>query len=460
LFRVKARALHVKLTRGYSYMATRRQAGLEDERYELPVEIDTDERELEPARVSPIELRPTKAHALPLPNYPVDRRYDTRSRDYDGMIVLPYTDGYLERLERIADAGHYFIELRNGKTILSGGFVHEVKPQLTMAVGQQANATQPTHPQPSPPQSGAHESVLVARELVGLSKDLTPHAQPAPTITLADLERATKEAAREAVEQYKAVQPAPAPAEKPKTATDTVNEIVSIVGAVDKLRGEREPAQGEQKNSGEQFIEQLEMFTTISERLGPKPEGGGGLLDTVASLAEGMGRAAEKIAPHVPKMISAWGAIQQMRAGQQPQANGAQPGQPQQQPDATQPATMLPPAVASTLNLIALDARRDAPVDRAADAIESAAKADPELAEMLEQIKATPSALLVEQVAQLSGHLYLVDLPHVCAWFDSLREELTARAQGESNEDDSGESEAAAVASNNGHGRAATVAQT
>ena len=397
-----------------------------------------------------------------------------KERGGDHVFTMTGRELTPDELRRFAGTGYFLTErLFEGKAEDWLFFIIEPDVQVSpaqqpatgaasqpAALASQPNAAQQTYPPATQPQGGAHESVLVARELVGLSKDLTTPAPSAPTLTREDVARMLDEKIDGLAEKLKPATPAPASAERPRTLVEQAKEIKDAADVLGiSAKAEREPAQREEKNPGELFLDQLEMFTNISERLGPKPEGGGGLLDTVASLAEGIGRAAEKVAPHLPKMITAWGTLQQMKAGQQPQANGAQPGQAQPQPGTLPPAPGMPPVVLSTLNLIALDARRDAPVNRAADAIESAANADAELAEMLEQIKATPSALLVEQVAQLTGHAYLTDLPHVCAWFDALREELKARAENVGDEESDGQrAEASDLPANNGHRGAASVA--
>ncbi|MGH9961349.1 MAG: hypothetical protein ACREBC_30190, partial [Pyrinomonadaceae bacterium] len=74
---------------------------------------------VEPAAVSieavkPEKPKPTRAYFYPLHNYANDRRYDPRSRDNDSDVMLPYSDGYLDRFEHLALPGWYYDELRAG----------------------------------------------------------------------------------------------------------------------------------------------------------------------------------------------------------------------------------------------------------------------------------------------------------------------------------------------------------
>ncbi|MGH9971995.1 MAG: hypothetical protein ACREBG_29975 [Pyrinomonadaceae bacterium] len=148
----------------------------------------------EPATVLRDEVRaekakPTRAYFYPLPNYASDRRYDPRSRDNENAVMLPYTDGYLERFEQMALPGWYYVELRAGNQML-GGDVHEVEPGGRSVESEpvQRGQSQTTHSATSSAH-GIADAAQVVRETKSLISELVPKQQPSVGIAKEDVVR-------------------------------------------------------------------------------------------------------------------------------------------------------------------------------------------------------------------------------------------------------------------------------
>ncbi|MDT5270318.1 MAG: hypothetical protein QOH49_2504 [Acidobacteriota bacterium] len=349
----------------------------------------------------------------------------------------------------------FHVELKGQALVIGGVQDAAVQPPLVLqsAVAPQMENAAP----PAAPAVGPSQMVNEITNTVDAVGRLAERMKPAgPSLTLEEVDRRLDEKFERFAEKLR---PAPTAA-PPKTATDTVNEIVSIVGAVDRLRGDKTPPPAPpQKNPGETFLEQLDMFTSISERLGPQPEGGGGFLNKIGSAAEGIGRGFEKLAPSIPQIVRGltMGAQllrpQSEPAGPPAQQPGTQPQQPAaeapQSPQAQpQPEQQL---LASAGRALAKEVTRDN-IEKGADIVESLTKSDPFLAMQLQELFSMPSVSLVEWLAGVSGCPWLPDLPHGVTYFDVLKQELTERESNREASDEDEQGEAAPVpASTNGH---------
>jgi hypothetical protein len=405
----------------------------------------TDERAFdEGARVLAVQPEPTDVYFYELPVYEQDRRHDTRSRGR--KRAFPFEDGYLSDFEKIAKPGFYFVEFRNGKTILTGGKVHEVRPQQTSAGASQTYTPQaaPTSPHgETSPGQVMLEAINAGRAFHSAAREIAGPATP--SFTLADVERATKEAAREAVEQYKQVQPTQAPQPQEDATEKLVKTITSLrtLGLIP----EREIAR-EQRNGLDEYLNVYRQMREIGAEVEPATEGKG----FVAQVTSMVGDVARSLsAPGVQGLIHSL-------LPRPTQPTGAQPGATQQtqpQPEAAQVAAM-PEHFAQTFEIVRQGITRDENESRAADALESLAESDETAAQMLAEVRATPSITLVQQLAAMTGAVYLSELPHAVAYIDRLKAELEDRERERAEE--SGEEAQGVDVASNGH-KVASVAQ-
>jgi hypothetical protein len=350
--------------------------------------------------------------------------------------------------------GNFDVEIRNKNQSIIGRDSIEVEPEhgaQPYATPQQAGAAQPAPQYATPPATNANDAAQVvssfADAFVNINKvvkDNTP--APAPQVDVERLISGITEAVR-------AAQPA-APPDPLEGVARTLGHLRSLGIISDKTQ----ESSREQKNPGEQFLEQLEMFTNISERLGPQPENKGWGAQ-LGSLAEGMGRAVEKIVPAVPHVLGALRMGAQMLQSQPP-ASQPQPdaqAQPQGQPAQGQPQQQqLPPGVVSAARALAKEVTRN-DWEKGADIVESLMKSESALAFELQQLFALPSVSLVEWLSSVAGAPWLADLPHGVSYFDSLKEELNERAQGEQSDENESDGAEVTTASNNGHRADATA---
>ncbi len=166
-------------------MAANRNADFADEGYQESVEPTAFSLEA----VKPEKPKPTRAYFYPLHNYANDRRYDPRSRDNDSAVMLPYSDGYVERFEQMALPGWYYVELRAGNQILEGS-VHEVKPgeRFESEPTQHAQSRQTAHSATSS-SHGIADAAQVVRETKNLISELVPQQQSSVALAKEDVAR-------------------------------------------------------------------------------------------------------------------------------------------------------------------------------------------------------------------------------------------------------------------------------
>jgi len=147
--------------------------------------------------VRPEKPKPTRAYFYPLHNYANDRRYDPRSRDNDSAVMLPFSDGYLERFEHMALPGWYYVELRAGNQIIEGS-VHEVKPggRLEIEPSQQLAPAQSRQNTNSAISSshGIADAAQVVRETKNLISELVPPQQSSVGLAREDVARMIEKA--------------------------------------------------------------------------------------------------------------------------------------------------------------------------------------------------------------------------------------------------------------------------
>ncbi|MGB8508787.1 MAG: hypothetical protein WCD76_10300, partial [Pyrinomonadaceae bacterium] len=112
---------------------------------------------------------------------------------------------------------------------------------------------------------------------------------------------------------------------------------------------------------------------------------------------------------------------------------------PQAYPAQSQPLAAVPPAATpqsppardplTPVFRVTIDGMTaDEDVDRAADAIDSLLKSNPEFAPMVLDLINASSLELLEMLAQATGASYITRLPHGIAWCEALKEELRERA--------------------------------
>lgn len=347
-----------------------------------------------------------------------------------------------DELRQFCGSGYFLCEHLAGRTAVDWSFV-VVPPdvQIGAAQAQQPAAAEVQQPPPAP--AGAlGVAAAQAREAKEFFREFAP---PAPSLTREDVERAAEQAARRVAEQMKATQPAPAaPAARPLSLAEQAREIkdaATILGIV-------QPAATQQQTTDptETFLQHFDRFTEISERISPPAESRGGVLGALESLM----RFGEKaVSSPLASML-----VSRLLAGQQgatPEANQAAAGA--NAPIITDGSThtMLPPPLDVLMPVLVEDCTADAGPERAADAIESIVKAQPDYKQTLDELMSAPSIQIVQTVAQLSGARYLMKLPHSVAWFDSLKDELSGA--GEDDEAGEAEAEGEAIASRNGDGR-------
>jgi hypothetical protein len=171
-------------------MAANRSTDFADEGYGDSVETAAVSLEA----VRPEKPKPSRAYFYPLHNYANDRRYDPRSRDNDSAVMLPFSDGYLERFEQVALPGWYYVELRAGNQILEGS-VHEVKPgeRRESEPSQQAQLRQTLSSVP-PSSHGIADAAQVVRETKNLISELVTPQQSSVGLAREDVTRMIEKA--------------------------------------------------------------------------------------------------------------------------------------------------------------------------------------------------------------------------------------------------------------------------
>lgn len=149
----------------------------------------------------------------------------------------------------------------------------------------------------------------------------------------------------------------------------------------------------------------------------------------------------------------------QQQAAATGQAGAGAATQPQgAQASATAIGQQLQEPFASVLRIIVQDCTRNADLDRAADAIESALKAQPALLPYVQEWIGMSSVQLLQNVAEMSGATYLLDIPTSVSWFDVLRETVSERLAPDGEEESDEDSTAAVAVTSNGSGPGGAVA--
>lgn len=426
-----------------------------DTNFDTNFDGELDERESDSVR--PEKPKPTRAYFYPLPHYAQDRRHDPRSRDGANMIALPYSDGFLERFERTAMPGFYFVELRAGKQIL-GGDVHEVKPSGRIAEAAQKERHQhATVPAQAGQAEGAPAQAVnsvadTVRAVKDLTKELSPPVTQAAPFTAADIERIAGEAAARAVEQYKATQPAQ-PTAAPVDPFTVLERAMKLQGDIQKQVVASTPAPAQPAQQGDEFERVMSLFDRVEqlrERIEPprSVDDEPSMLGKAVALMDSLGRNASSLAPllvpllpaQIQTMLGATGAADAMASSEaQPQPAGAQ-GQPQagRLPQNEQEAFTL------ILHVVVADLVKGKRAGRAADLIEELILRFPALAPTVQELcKSNP----VDVLAMLAKHSGRDDLPsfgHAFRYVENLQAEL----RGDDDEDEGAELSDAETAPN------------
>lgn len=211
--------------------------------------------------------------------------------------------------------------------------------------------------------------------------------------------------ALETTERMRATQSAP-PQPDPFAFVERSLEIEEKIRAR-AVRNNPPPA--EVKDSSEQFIDMLDRFTTIAERIAPiresDREGSGGLASVIRELA-----------PHVKSLLPMLPSLLPQAAQAQSTAQAAPNSQPQA-------AAQVDP-VAQTLALLINDLRRNKRVGRAADAIEELLAKSPQLAEQFRPLLEAPAPALLQQLSMAAGE-DLTEYGHAVSFIEELQAELS-----------------------------------
>jgi hypothetical protein len=263
-------------------------------------------------------------------------------------------------------------------------------------------------------------------------------------------------AALEKREQLRGTQPAP---QQP----DPFAFIERSLEIEEKMRARsvrNNPAPPEVKDSSEQFIDMLDRFTTIAERIAPiretDKENSGGLLGGLASLIR-------EAAPHAKSFLPMLPSLLPQPQAQVPAANGSVPLPPI--PNRPPPASETAEPLQLALSIIVDDLRKNKRVGRAADAVDELFLRQPELREQFAPFFDAPAVEIVTQLSALAGE-DLSAYSHAVGWIEDLQFELNGNNAGdeatestEENKPTSPEPFAIREASNNGH-KGADIAKT
>jgi hypothetical protein len=235
---------------------------------------------------------------------------------------------------------------------------------------------------------------------------------------VADIATRAAVAAVEAGERVRATQSAPAQPD-PFAFVERSLEIEEKIRAR-AVRNNPPPA--EAKDSSEQFIDMLDRFTTIAERIAPiresDRENSGGILGGLASLVREVAPHAKSLLPMLPSLL--------------PQT-AQTPSPPQAVPNSQRQSPQQPDPVTATFAIVIDGLRKNKRVGASADAIEELITKMPEMKEQIEPALLAPTSVLLEQLSQFAGE-DLSAYTHSIDWVEDLKDEL--KGDGEDSEAD------------------------
>jgi hypothetical protein len=377
--------------------------------------------------------------------------------------MMPFTPDR-ERIKRFIRGatdtrGIFPIEIRNKNQSIIGRDSIEVEPDhgaQPYASAQHASGAQPTPQyasQPSLPQSSSDAAQVLtsfADSFVAINKvakDNTP--TPAPPL---DVERLISGVA----EAVKASQPAPTP-DPTENLVKTVNTLKTL--GLFPEKNETPPAQTAQApNMFENYRAVKEQMRELAEEFAP-PEENQGVVSQVLKLFDTGLKTVDRTLSSPTGQRLAGALLSRYMQGAPPPAMQPPSSQPQPGPDAQSQGEQaqtqaqqpqLPAGVVSASRALTREVTRD-DVEKGADIVESLINSEPAMAFELQQLFELPSVSLVEWLANVTGAPYLLDLPHSVRYFDSLKEELRERAEGEQDDEDESEPASEVNASTNGH---------
>jgi hypothetical protein len=218
-------------------------------------------------------------------------------------------------------------------------------------------------------------------------------------------------AAVEAKERMRATQPAPQQPD-PFAFVERSLEIEEKIRAR-AVRNNPPREESKSVDSSEQFIDMLDRFTTIAERIQPireaDKEGSGGLLGGLASLVREVGTHGKSLLPLLPALMGQPNAVANgdgAHAAGQAQTNAAQ----------VDPVNL-------TLTIIVDDLKKNKRTGHAADAIDDLFMKMPDLRPQLEPFFAAPANELLSQLSATAGE-NLLEYSHSITWIESLQAEF------------------------------------
>jgi hypothetical protein len=340
-----------------------------------------------------------RLYFYPLEHYQDDRRSDPRARG-ELAGVLPLTDDYEEKFARIALPGWYCVEHRHGGSI-ADSWVLEIEPDVRVV---EAEAT--LMPQPHAP-AGDVEVILermLARQREDFERRLAEQRE--------DFERQAAERAK---------------AEENARPLDPMRDALALLREMRAIDAELMPTPKatEKADPAENFLDQLDRFTTVAERISPIRESNGsvGVIGQLASLVESLGRHGSTLVPVLMSMLP------------QPAPSPAPTPSPRPQPTVTPSPSPTPmqanEPITETLTFEFVFARLiedltdDNEPSDTAEIIMQLLSEQPEYAAQIEGLMSRTTPELLTIFSQASGTNFDQDAHKV--WIDDLRTELVER---------------------------------
>jgi hypothetical protein len=174
----------------------------------------------------------------------------------------------------------------------------------------------------------------------------------------------------------------------------------------------------------EQFLNNLDKYTTISERLAPSREARGGrsIIGDIADLVREVGTHGRTLAPLLATMIAPPYRVAQPQPRQQPRPpSTTQPNPATHDAAEAAPTEQEQHPFNAVLQILVDDITANAPNDRAVDAIDDLYEAHPELEATIEPLWDLEANELVAALAQMTGAHYILKMPHSLAWAEGLK---------------------------------------
>ena len=353
--------------------------------------------------------KPTRVYFYALPNYATDRRSDPRVRDSESAMMLPYSDGYLERFESIALPGFYFVELRSGREIVSGE-VCEVKAKEVRA------STEPESNGHGQPVVSAVDTVRATKELM---RELMPQGQQSGV------------AKEEIAEMIKAAVASASPAPKESSVISGLRELMSLQREMNSMNP---PPRGNDLDDEERlYVAAMKktdvlgtVFKSMREMVATPTRESNGISERIFGLLETF---VESSAPHVvPQLMS-----RMMAAA--PGTNAATQQHPVASPQAAMTAPQSAPvnprgnapipddpneASAMVMRTLAYDLTRDRRVHRSIERIEQAIEKHPAFKAIFDVALEMDNAQLLAALQEQTG-FNLAACEHALTWIEEFK---------------------------------------